>query len=67
MLQILILSGVGILAMISEIFNFRKWMLTITLVGLAVIVGLVSMHWGVDKSWYSDMLVDDRFGKSINN
>mgnify|MGYP000955715888 CR=1 FL=1 len=65
MLQIYILSGIGILAMISELISFRKWMPVIALFGLAMIIGTVTMHWGVQKSWYNNMMAEDRFDKSI--
>lgn len=65
MLQILILSGLGVLAMISEVLNFKKVMPYITIVGLiGTIVSLV-MQWGVNNSWFGHMMVDDNFSQSF--
>jgi NADH-quinone oxidoreductase subunit N len=65
MLQILILSGLGILAMISEVFNFKKAMPYLAIAGIAGVIVSLAMNWGVSNSWFGHMMVDDNFSQSF--
>ncbi len=65
MLQILILSGLGVLAMISEIFNFKKIMPYLAIAGLAGTIASLVLNWGVTNSWFGHMMVDDNFSQSF--
>lgn len=64
MLQIFVLAGLGVLAMISEVLNFRKAMplLTISGVILAIIMGVY--HWVDYTSWFGNMMADDAFSRA---
>jgi NADH-quinone oxidoreductase subunit N len=52
------LSALGLLAMISELLNFKKMLYPLVLLGLVVALGLNVMEWGDFKTWYGMMLVD---------
>ncbi len=52
------LSALGLLAMISELLNFKKMLYPLVLLGLVVALGLNFMEWGNFKTWYGMMLVD---------
>jgi NADH-quinone oxidoreductase subunit N len=65
MLQILILSAIGVLAMISEVLNFKKAMPYIAIVGAGVTIASIILHWGTTNSWFGHMMVDDNFGQAF--
>lgn len=52
------LSALGLLAMISELLNFKKMLYPLVLLGLVVALGLNALEWGDFKTWYGMMLVD---------
>ncbi|MBX7182356.1 MAG: NADH-quinone oxidoreductase subunit N [Bacteroidia bacterium] len=52
------LSALGIIAMLSELFNFKRILYPVVLLGLLVAFGLNVMEWGQYKTWYGMMLVD---------
>ena len=65
MLQIFILAGLGVLAMTSEIFNFRKAMPYLAIVGVMASIAMSVIHWGESKTWFNHMMVDDNYGQAF--
>ncbi|MFM2395131.1 MAG: hypothetical protein RLZZ546_3114 [Bacteroidota bacterium] len=61
MLQIIVLAGLGVLAMISEVLNFRKAMPFLTILGIVIAIAMGVIHWTDYKSWFSNMMADDAF------
>lgn len=51
-----ILSGLGVLALLAEIFRFTKYLLPIILVGLLCALACVVKDWNTDIHYYNDML-----------
>ncbi len=56
-----ILSGLGIFSLTAEIFNFRKVLFPIVLIGLAATAILLVSDWGTAYSHYSNMLTFDNY------
>lgn len=56
-----ILSGLGLISLLSEIFNFRKILFPIVLIGLLASTVLVIMDWNLSLSHYSNMLTFDNY------
>lgn len=56
-----ILSGLGIVSLLAEIFSFRKILFPIVLLGLLVASALLLMDWNTAISHYSNMLTFDNY------
>jgi NADH-quinone oxidoreductase subunit N len=61
---LLVVSGLAILALIAEIFNFKKWLTPLVILGLTAAAVLLQLelpkNYGFDLDrvkWFSDMLV----------
>lgn len=55
------ITAVGVLAMLSEILNFRKLLYPLTLLVLLVALGLTGMEWSGGVRYFNDMLYMDNF------
>ncbi|MFM7079541.1 MAG: NADH-quinone oxidoreductase subunit N [Bacteroidota bacterium] len=55
------ITAVGVLAMLSEILNFRKYLYPLTLLVLLVALGLTGMEWSGGVRYFNDMLYMDNF------
>ena len=51
-----ILSGLGVIALLSEIFRFKKFLLPIVLIGLLGAIACAVKDRNTDIHYYSDML-----------
>ncbi|MGH2665917.1 NADH-quinone oxidoreductase subunit N [Flavobacterium sp.] len=60
------ISGLGILTLLAEIFNARRIIVPITIVGLLAILGLTASEFGLDKSYYNNMIVTDKFSSAFS-
>lgn len=58
---VFILSGLGILSLLAEIFNVRKVLFPIVMAGLAAAVVVLMVEWNTASSYYNDMLFFDNF------
>ncbi|MBI3501852.1 MAG: NADH-quinone oxidoreductase subunit N [Bacteroidetes bacterium] len=56
-----ILSGLGVIAMLAEMFRFKKFLLPIVLVGLLGAIACVVKDWNTDIHYYSDMLTFNNY------
>lgn len=61
-----VLSGLGIFSLLAEIFNFRKALFPIVLLGLAVAVALLVMDWNTDLSHFGNMLRFNNFAVAFS-
>ncbi|MGZ3899153.1 MAG: NADH-quinone oxidoreductase subunit N [Bacteroidia bacterium] len=61
---LLIISGLGVLAMLAEIFKFKKLLLPIVLLGIVAAYALNFMEWtnGYAISYFNNMIVFDKMG-----
>ncbi len=60
------ISGLGIVSLLAEIFNARKIIVPITIVGLLAILGLTVSEFGLIKGYYNNMIVVDQFSTAFS-
>jgi len=71
MKELLLLSGIGVLAMLTEIFQVKKWVFPLVLVGLATVIALsitdfqYVLRGGAVGTWYG-MMEMDKFALAFN-
>jgi NADH-quinone oxidoreductase subunit N len=56
-----VICGLGIISLVAEIANFKKWLITIIMLGLVGAAALVVADWNTAVAYYQDMLVFDNF------
>jgi NADH-quinone oxidoreductase subunit N len=56
-----ILCGLGIVSLVSEILNFKKWLLPIVIVGLSVAIVAASFEWNNTTHFFGNMVIFDHF------
>ena len=59
MKSIIILSGLGVLSLLSEIFNFKKWLMPFVIIGLMAAIGFAFKDWNTNIHYFNHMLVFD--------
>ncbi len=57
--ELLTLTGLGIFTMFAEIFNFRKIVYPVVLLGLAALIGFCFMDWGTNVTAFNMMRTDN--------
>ena len=55
------ITGIGILAMLSEIFSFRKALFPLVLIGLFAALGFAILDWNTNVRYFSDMMYFDNY------
>ena len=63
---LLAIVGLGIFTLIAEIFNFRKAIVPITIIGLLAILGLTVSEFNSPASFYNNMIVVDKFSVAFS-
>ena len=61
MTTLLILTSIGLLALFSEIFSFKKALLPITIIGLAGALAAAVMDWNTNTHYLSEMMIVDNY------
>ncbi len=64
---LLAIVGLGIFTLIAEIFNFRKAIVPITIIGLLAILGLTISEFNSPASFYNNMIVVDKFSVAFSS
>ena len=64
---LLAVCGLGIFSLIAEIFNFRKAIVPISIVGLLAILGLTISEFNAPSSWYNNMIVVNNFSIAFSS
>lgn len=59
--------GLGIFSLIAEIFNFRKAIVPITVIGLLAILGLTISEFNTPGNYYNNMIVVDKFSVAFSS
>ena len=59
-------SALGLLCMVAEMFNLRKLVWPLCIVGLIAIFGLNITSWGVNAGFYNNMVVIDNFSVAFS-
>ncbi len=58
---LIVLACLGIVAMMSEVLGFKKFLLPIVALGLVSVIGLFVMDWNTAIRYYNDMLYFDNY------
>ncbi|MDQ3052167.1 MAG: NADH-quinone oxidoreductase subunit N [Bacteroidota bacterium] len=59
------ITGIGIVAMLAEIFSFRKVLFPLVLTGLAIALGLAVLDWNTNIRHFNDMMYFDNYAISF--
>ncbi|HWB64282.1 MAG TPA: NADH-quinone oxidoreductase subunit N [Chitinophagales bacterium] len=60
-------SALGLICMLAEMLNLRKWVLPICVAGLAVILALnFGTGWGVNQGFYQNMILVDNYSVAFS-
>jgi len=60
------ITGIGILAMLAEILNFRKALFPLVLAGLLVALGFAVLDWNTNVRYFSDMMFYDNYAVAFS-
>lgn len=64
---ILAISGLGVFCLIAEIFNLRKLIIPVAILGLLAILGLTISEYNLPSTHFNNMVVVDRFSVSFSS
>jgi NADH-quinone oxidoreductase subunit N len=67
MTTLIAIIGLGVLCLIFEIFDFRKAIIPITIIGLLAILGLTVSEFNSPASYYNNMLIVNKFSVSFSS
>ncbi|WP_281636568.1 NADH-quinone oxidoreductase subunit N [Flavobacterium marginilacus] len=67
MTTLIAIVGLGILSLIFEIFDFRKAIIPVTIIGLLAILGLTVSEFNSPASYYNNMIVVSKFSVSFSS
>lgn len=67
MQTLIAISGLGVFCLIAEIFNLRKLLVPIAIIGLLTIFGLNLTVFSTPESFYSNMIVVDKFSVAFSS
>jgi NADH-quinone oxidoreductase subunit N len=60
------ISGLGVFCLIAEIFNLRKLLVPVTILGLLAILGLTVSEFNSPGSYYNNMIIVDKFSVAFS-
>ena len=64
---ILAISGLGVFCLIAEIFNLRKLLIPVAILGLIAILGLTISEYNLPSTHFNNMVIVDRFSVSFSS
>ena len=67
MTTLIAIIGLGVLCLIFEIFDFRKAIIPITIIGLLAILGLTVSDFNSPGSYYNNMIVVSKFSVTFSS
>jgi NADH-quinone oxidoreductase subunit N len=67
MTTLIAIIGLGVLCLIFEIFDFRKAIIPITIIGLLAILGLTVSEFNSPASYYNNMIVVNKFSVTFSS
>ncbi|WP_426094087.1 NADH-quinone oxidoreductase subunit N [Flavobacterium sp. DSR2-3-3] len=59
--------GLGVLCLLFEIFNLRKAIVPITIIGLVGVLGLIISEFNSTESYYNNMIVVSKFSSTFSS
>ena len=60
-------TALGVFCLLFEIFNLRKAIIPITIIGLLAVLGLNISEFGNQESYYNNMIVIDKFSTAFSS
>ncbi|WP_026978866.1 NADH-quinone oxidoreductase subunit N [Flavobacterium tegetincola] len=67
MTTLIAITGLGVLCLIFEIFNLRKGIIPVTIIGLLATLGLTMSEYGTEASYYNNMIVVNNFSVTFSS
>jgi NADH-quinone oxidoreductase subunit N len=67
MTTLIAIIGLGVLCLIFEIFDFRKAIIPVTIIGLLAILGLTVSEFNSPASYYNNMIMVNKFSVSFSS
>ncbi len=67
MSTLIAIIGLGVLCLLFEIFNLRKLIIPITIVGLIGVLGLTISEYNTPESYYNNMIVVNKFSVAFSS
>jgi len=64
--SIFVLGGLGVFSLLAEIFNIRKVLFPVTVLGLIASAVLLVFDWNQDAAFYSNMLTFDNYAVAFS-
>ncbi len=61
------ISGLGVFCLIAEIFNLRKLLVPVAIIGLIAILGLTVSEFNTPAAFYNNMIVVDKFSVAFSS
>jgi NADH-quinone oxidoreductase subunit N len=61
------ISGLGVLCLLAEIFNLRKVIVPVTIIGLLAILGMTMAEFNTVESFYNNMIVVNKFSVAFSS
>src|SRR4051812_6559924 len=59
-------STLGLVCMLAEMFNLRKLIMPVVILGLVVIFGLNVTSWGLNQGFYHNMIQVDNYSVAFS-
>ena len=66
MYTLIAIAGLGLICLIAEIFNLRKAIVPVTILGLLGILGLVAKDFGVPHTYFNNMVATNNFSAAFS-
>ncbi len=60
-----VICGLGVVSLLAEIANLKRWLVVVLTIGIAGAAGLAMMEWNTTGHYFSDMVVFDNFSLAI--
>lgn len=64
--SVFILSGLGIFSLLAEVFNIRRWIFPVVILGLITSAMLLALDWNEATAYYSNMLTFDNYAVAFS-
>ncbi|RYG32295.1 MAG: NADH-quinone oxidoreductase subunit N, partial [Chitinophagaceae bacterium] len=60
------ITGLGVLCLLFEIFNLRKIIAPVVILGLLGVLVLIAEQFDISGSYYNNMIVSDHYGLAFS-
>ena len=67
MTTLIAIIGLGVLCLIFEIFNFRKAIIPMSIIGLLAVLGLTVSEYNLPDSYYGNMIQVNNFSVTFSS